>query len=174
MGYALFGLICFHNHWLQMRDWYIYLSFSLSFVVSLMIRSVMLMWWRKRHELRSELLSILPLTVNTSESSSSSPLNIQKKKHTHTHKTSSEWRVKNWFNRSHNFLFPFLRRSYKNPSREKNEQKMHKKDKWVKGHEIELLHTHIYTHTYTYMKNRRLMIEQITNFWMTLCSSSLS
>ena len=36
--------------------------------------------------------------------------------HTKTYKNSSEWRVKNWFNRILYFLFPFL--NYKNPSRE--------------------------------------------------------
>ena len=69
---------------------------------------------KKRHELRSELLF---LTVNTSKRNSpSSHHHHHHASDTKTHKNSSEWRVKNWFNRIHNFLFPFL--NYKNPSRE--------------------------------------------------------
>ena len=62
---------------------------------------------------------------------------------THTkHTNSSEWRVKNWFNRIHNFLFPFL--IYKNPSRENKNAQENDEERWGEASSI----THTYAQTW--------------------------
>ena len=123
--YALFGKICFtnlKNDCKCTRRLYYDACGVVDFVICVMTK--------KRHELRSELLFLT--RVNTSFwrrkrrlqftiiPSPSSSLSLScTSRHTHIHQNiqnSSEWRVKNWFNRILYFLFPFL--NYKNPSRE--------------------------------------------------------
>ena len=123
-----------------MHDWY-------TPVVSLILWYAW--WWR--NDMRIEKWATL---LNPSKHKSSwtkrqfaiipsSSCILDTKTHRNISKSiSSEWRVKNWFNRIHYFLFPFL--NYKNPSRDINKNAQ-ENDEERRGEASSITHTYAQT-----------------------------
>ena len=98
-------------------------------------------------ELRSELLFLIQVNTSLLERNGNSPSSHHHHRASQTHKNisksiSSEWRVKNWFNRIHYFLFPFL--NYKNPSRDINKNAQ-ENDEERRGEASSITHTYAQT-----------------------------